>query len=138
MVEWKPFPLLDQVPLSASEKILKFSWNRDKLWLLHLPVMNIDISMIEDHLKIPLWAHEGKPFSVSPLAVIREPEAFPEQFNRTLLADLNFPIHVLRKHKRWIILDGVHRTLKAFILGNTTIVAKVLVVQHLDLIAERG
>jgi hypothetical protein len=39
-------------------------------------------------------------------------------------ANLAHPIHIFRRTNRWVILDGIHRLLKADVLGSETINAR--------------
>lgn len=54
------------------------------------------------------------------------PGRFPDQWARVTAADPAWPIHLVWFSGRWTILDGVHRVLKADMLGETTIPAMVL------------
>jgi hypothetical protein len=60
---------------------------------------------------LPWWQHNGQYFVLTPKQVA----AYSEQYKRTISADLSHPIIVHDNNNRWIILDGVHRLLKAHI-----------------------
>jgi hypothetical protein len=130
-----PFPLWDVVPPILRDVVLEFWWDQPRLWSLELPVVDVAMSRLDWHLRLPLWAYDGKPFTVSPQQVAREPETFSEQYARTLAADLRFPLHVLRRPERLTILDGTHRLLKAHLEGRETVPVKTVTLGQLDDIA---
>jgi len=49
--------------------------------------------------------------------VIDNPEAHKEEYERTMKADMEYPIDIMENRGRWLILDGLHRLMKAAILG---------------------
>lgn len=73
-------------------------------------------------------------FAVSPTGVRAEPATYAAQWRRTLAADLAFPIHLL-DGERPIVLDGLHRLLKADVLGmqhvHAHLVSRELFGEHL-------
>jgi hypothetical protein len=84
-----------------------------------------------------MWAMEGAPFTLTPAQVAACPRRFAGPYARTLAADLRFPIHVLDRPKRLTVLDGMHRLLKAHLLGHDTILAKKVPTSLLDDIVHR-
>ena len=69
------------------------------------------------HLDLPFWRHDGKPFQVTPGQVKADPVRYEEHYRRTLAADIGCPLDLTTRNHRWVILDGVHRLLKADLLG---------------------
>jgi len=65
-------------------------------------------------------------FQVTPREVLSHPEAHPEHADRVASADLSYPLHVVLRHQRWLILDGIHRLVKAEMLGLTDVVVSTL------------
>jgi hypothetical protein len=46
------------------------------------------------------------------------PEIHREQYERTMLSDLSYPIDIMmNKNGQWLILDGLHRLMKSIHLG---------------------
>ena len=115
-----------QMPLAVRGAISTRLWDRDALWALPLPTIMWPIQDLAWILDVPLWAVDGRPFQVSPNQVRRDPTRYAAQFARTLESDLDFPIHLVRLHGRWTILDGVHRLLKADLCGQCEIASKTL------------
>jgi hypothetical protein len=75
------------------------------------------VSQLEWLLELPWWRGNGRAFAVSPLQVALSPDSYPDQYARTLKADLRRPLHVTPRARRWVVLDGIHRLLKAELQG---------------------
>lgn len=136
MVQRRPFPLLAERPASLDGVILDFHWDLERLHALSLPEREVSTSTLEWHLHLPFWAAGGRPFQVSPADVASEPSAHPEQWTRTLAADLRYPLDAyVEAEGRLIILDGVHRLLKALVEGRSTLRVRVLEADSFDAIA---
>lgn len=118
--------LLAVMPAPARQAITPELWNPDWLHALDLPVRDIPISELEWLFDIPLWSVDGVPFQASPNEVRAQPNTFREQFVRTMASDLAWPIHIMCFRGRLIILDGVHRLLKADMLGEAAVQAMEL------------
>ncbi|HEY6738686.1 MAG TPA: hypothetical protein VI076_07525, partial [Actinopolymorphaceae bacterium] len=131
----RPFPLLHLMPDELRGIVLDFAWDLARLRALRLPVSPMPVAELTWHLDLPFWAYDGRPFAVTPWEVASDPGRYHEQFARTMAADLTFPIDVLARPSRVTILDGVHRLLKAHLLGQQTILVRSLDVDRLDEIA---
>jgi hypothetical protein len=68
-------------------------------------------------LDAKVWSNYGTPLHVSPSEVRRDPQRFATHYERAMAADLSYPLYVTRWNGRLTILDGMHRLLKADILG---------------------
>jgi len=54
--------------------------------------------------------------------VISNPKKYKYQYRRIMGADLKYPIEVMKNKKgKWEILDGLHRLVKAKVLGQTVV-----------------
>jgi hypothetical protein len=106
-------------------------WNRDLLYALDLATEEVPVADVAWLFDVPLWAVDGNPFQVTPNQVRTDPGRFAAQYERTMNSDLTWPIHIIRHSRRWTILDGVHRLLKADILGQHSIRAMILGDEHL-------
>jgi hypothetical protein len=112
-----PFPLQELVPAELRGVLCDFVWDSDKLQHLPLPVDETTVDSLRWHLDLPYWRHDGKPFQVTPAQVKADPERYQKQYQRMMAADLGYPLDLLFRNGRWVILDGVHRLLKADVLG---------------------
>jgi hypothetical protein len=130
-----PFPLLDVMPPVLRDVMLDFVWDRERLWGLDLPVTRVPIERVAWQLRLPMWAHDGVPFVLTPRQVARDPLAFSQQYARTLAADMSFPLHVLERGRRLTVLDGMHRLLRAQVKGHSEVLVKALPFERLDDIA---
>jgi ParB-like nuclease domain len=129
----RPFPLA--IPPELTAYILDFHWDLELLHALDLPVVELTVASLADHLELPFWAYDG-PFQVTPRQVAADPVTYRAQYERTLAADLRHPIDVVhRPDDRITILDGVHRLLRAELEGHRTIAARVLAWSELERIA---
>ncbi|MGO1978744.1 hypothetical protein [Brachybacterium tyrofermentans] len=139
MVQRKPFPLLAERPVALEGVILDFHWDPERLYALSIPVREVSVSALAWHLALPFWSAEGRPFQISPAEVAAEPSAHPEQWRRTLAADLRYPLDAYGgAEDQLTILDGVHRLLKAVVEGRSTLRVRVLEVGDFDAIAVPG
>lgn len=66
---------------------------------------------------LPWWRRDGTWFQVTPREFLAQPKAHPAHAERVANADLSYPLHVIRRRERWLILDGIHRLVKAEIFG---------------------
>ena len=90
-----------------------FDWNVEALWAMDLKTEPFPISRLEWHLDIPAWPFEGKRYVLTPRDVLRSPYRYADEYGRMQRASLVFPIEITWFRSRWLILDGVHRLLKA-------------------------
>lgn len=134
----KPFDLLDVVPPALHGLILDFEWSWERLWALDVPIRAMPVAKLRWLLLLPWWAYEGTHFAISPDQVRADPDRYHVQHARTMAADLTPPIHVLVRGNRVVtVLDGVHRLLKADLIGMQLIEAKLVSPSCLDAIARR-
>lgn len=120
-----PFDRWNLVPPSLASVLPNVMWNRDRLHRLVLPVIEFPIADLRWQLDLPWWGVDHRHFAVSPNQVRSEPGNHATQWRRVLEAELRFPIHLLERD-RLILLDGVHRLLKADVLGMSHVSACVV------------
>lgn len=130
----QPHPTLANKPPVLQGLLYDFWWDVTKLHALDLPVRTVDLSDLLWHLDLPYWKHNGKPFQITPLQVWEAPEAYPEQYARTQTADLRYPIIVREDSGRLLMVDGVHRLLKAVMAERTTVQAAFFRDEYIPLI----
>ena len=107
-----PFDLWDVVPAPLASVIPNVMWSRERLHRLALPVVAIPVDELRWQLELPWWRLGKRRFVVSPNEVRNAPQRYAQHWQRTLDADLRYPIDLLQRD-RLIILDGLHRLLKA-------------------------
>lgn len=114
-----------------------FWWDTQKLWEIDLPIEDMEVEELEWMFELPFWDLNGKSISLKPIDVKQNPSKYKEQFERTLQTDLAFPINIIYLNYKWVIMDGLHRLLKAKILGNKTIRVKRAYKKHIPLIEQK-
>ena len=135
----RPFPLLAALPPSLRGVVLDFEWSHEALWALDLPVVCVPLAALRRQLALPLWSHAGRPFAVTPAAVGAAPRLYRAHYARTLAADLAHPLDTLwRPGAPPVVLDGVHRLLRAELLGRRAVAVRRLGDEQLATIAARG
>jgi len=65
----RPFPLA--VPTELRPYILDFHWDLELLHALDLPAVSLQVADLADHLDLPFWAYDGRPFQLTPHQVER-------------------------------------------------------------------
>jgi hypothetical protein len=123
------------VPEALRGVLLHFAWDLRRLFALDLPHGRSDVADLAWHLDLPFWRENGVWFSVTPNEVRHDPTAHLEQWRRTLRTDLRYPIHVTEMADRTVVLDGVHRLLKATIEGRVWLPHRRLPTEMFPLIA---
>lgn len=105
----------EQVPQIIKDVGFDFDWDEKKVWALDVPTEEINIEALTWHFSIPfLW--EGGMYNLEPQNVIDHPDAHTGEYKRTMEADLRYPIDIMENKGKWLILDGLHRLMKASIL----------------------
>ncbi len=105
-----------EIPQIIKDVGFDFDWSEEKVWTLDVPVEEVNISELTWHFDIPFLWEKGV-YNLKPQDVINEPEKHKEEYARTMKADLVHPIDIMQNKGRWLILDGLHRLMKASILG---------------------
>jgi hypothetical protein len=107
--------------------LLPHDWDLDRLLALDLPTAAVAVADYEWILDLPMWRDEqGRRFTVTPNQVRADPGGNLTQWHRTLRADLMRPVHVTPRERRSVIIDGIHRLLKAALLGQDSLPARVV------------
>jgi len=104
------------VPKIIQEVGFDFSWDEKKVWQLNFPAEDMDINELTWHFAIPFLWEGNDIYNLKPQDVIDFPDKHQEEYARTMSADLAYPIDIMKNKGRWLILDGLHRLMKAQIL----------------------
>ncbi|HEY3502391.1 MAG TPA: hypothetical protein VGN37_06300 [Actinocatenispora sp.] len=133
-----PFPLADQLPAALHGVLLDFWWDVEKLWALELPDTRLAVAELRWLLDLPMWAYGGAPFRVTPHQVAADPLRYAGQYARTMAADPRHPLHVTDRGGRLVVLDGMHRLLRAELAGRRDVAVRVVPGAALDAIAHHA
>lgn len=107
----------ENIPQIIKDVGFDFSWDEKKVWALDYPAEEMDIEELTWHFDIPFHWHGGEVYNLKSREVIENPENYKEEYERTMKADLSHPIDIMENKGRWLILDGLHRLMKSYILG---------------------
>jgi hypothetical protein len=114
----RPHPLFVDAPHALRPWLLAVEWDRERLWRIDRPVTALPVNALRWCYPLPWWRGTDQSwFQVAPRDVIDRPGTYPEHDDRIAGADLARPLHVLHRHGRWMILDGIHRLVKADLEG---------------------
>ena len=124
--------LLALMPESMREVFPSNRWQLGKLWALDLRVEPIEVADLLWMLDLPLWQLNGERFKVTPNQVAATPMNFRAHYERVMNADLDFPIHLVAYRGRLVVLDGIHRLLKAHFLRRRWLEGKIATAAQLQ------
>lgn len=124
----------DTVPAVIADAVPQVPWLLKRLWSLDLPVRDVAVRSLAWLFDLPLWRDGDRPFCVRPSEVRADQVRHPEHHDRTMRTDLSYPIHLAKWRGRLTVLDGIHRLLKADILGVEHLPAMLLSTADLDAI----
>lgn len=113
-----------EIPQIIQDVGFDFDWDEKKVWALDISPEKIDIEELAWHFDIPFHWHGGDIYNLKSREVIEHPEMYKEEYERTMKADLTYPIDIMENKGRWLILDGLHRLLKAYMQGNKTVMVR--------------
>lgn len=116
----------EQIPAIIEEVGFDFSWNEEDVWRLDYPIEEMDISILEWNLDIPFWDGENGSYCLTPNEVLENKEKYIDEYNRTMNADISYPIDIMENKGRYPILDGMHRLLKCKILNYDKVKVRVI------------
>lgn len=105
------------IPEIIQEVGFDFRWSDEKVWDLDYPSVEIPISDLSWHFDMPFWNLDDEKYTLTPNQVISDPIKFKVEYDRTMAADLSYPIDIMENKGRLLILDGLHRLVKAKIKG---------------------
>lgn len=118
--------MTDEYPQIIKEVGFDFHWDEGRVWALDVPVTEMAIRELEWHFDIPFWDKGGRRYALKPRDVIEHPEEHKEEYDRTMAADLSYPLDIMENKGRWLMLDGLHRLVKAVILGEKKVRVRIV------------
>lgn len=118
---------MDPHPTIIERYWYSIDWDVPTLWALDLPVIEVPMARLVWHLDAPVWPNEaGEGYRMTPRQVIENKNENPTEYTRVQAADLAFPIEVLARADRLMILDGIHRLTKAHLAGQQHIAGRMV------------
>jgi len=116
----------EDLPDIIKEVGFDFRWSERKVWALDVEAIELDISELEWHFDIPFLDEKGRWYNLTPREVMEHPEDHPKEYARTLAADMQYPIDVMQNKGRLLILDGLHRLMKAALGGQQKVKVRII------------
>jgi hypothetical protein len=116
----------NDIPKIIQEVGFDFDWEEERVWRLDVSVTEMDLSELEWHFDIPFHWHGGGAYNLTSKEIMEDPETYREEYARTMKADLKYPIDIMENKGRWLILDGLHRLMKASLLGQTKVRVRII------------
>ena len=99
-----------------------FEIDYQKLWSLDIPVEEINISLLEYNMAFPYLEQEWTDdWNLTPRMLIKNFEKEISHAKKVNESDLSYPIEIYFHNDSWIILDGIHRSVKSVKNGLKTI-----------------
>ena len=116
----------NKIPKVLREAGYEIYCDAEKLGALALPVVDFEIKDLIWNFDLPIWGKDGESWNLTPWDVINKVLGSESQWRRVVGADVEYPILIMKKNDKWLIVDGVHRLVKAHIMGQKTISAKIV------------
>lgn len=108
----------DTIPKIVHDVGFDFDWDEKKVWRLDIPMTQMNISELVWHFDIPFHWHGGGVYNLTSRDIIEKPEQYKTEYQRTMDADLMYPIDIMENKGRWLILDGLHRLMKSYLVNS--------------------
>lgn len=126
-----------KVPDVIKKYGLDFSWDAEDVWKLDVPVETIPISELTWHFDFPYWSRPGGFFDLAAKEVLADPKKYTDEYTRIQKADTSYPIDIMWRNDRWVILDGLHRLVKLSEQGAKEIQVRKIPRSMIPLIAKK-
>ena len=86
----------------------------------------MDINELVWHFEIPFYSDNNGKYHITPREIIDNPARYQEEYDRTMRADINYPLDVMENKGHLLLLDGLHRLMKLYIKGEKTVKARIV------------
>lgn len=116
----------EELPDIIKQVGFDFDWEEEKVWRLDIPVTEMDIRELAWHFDIPFHWHQGSAYNLTSREIMENPSEYAEEYQRTMNADLKYPIDIMENKGRWLVLDGLHRLMKASVQGMERVNVRII------------
>jgi hypothetical protein len=116
-------------PREIQDVYFGFDWDSKKIWALDLPIVDMDISELTWHFDLPFWELEDTfSYNCTPYDVMQGRAGTRVHRQRVVDANASYPIDVyyIKDKRKYGILDGLHRVVKLYQLGQKTVKVRIL------------
>jgi len=125
-----------ELPQIIKDVGFDFSWDEKKVWKLNVPNTKMDIKKLTWHFDIPFHWHGDEIYNLASREIIDNPDKYKNEYERTMKADLFYPIDIMENKGRWVILDGLHRLMKSYILKKEEVEVRIIPRDKISLIVK--
>jgi len=125
-----------ELPQIIKDVGFDFSWDEKKVWKLNVPNTKMDIKKLTWHFDIPFHWHGDEIYNLASREIIDNPDKYKNEYERTMKADLFYPIDIMENKGRWVILDGLHRLMKSYILKKEEVEVRIIPRDKIPLIVK--
>jgi hypothetical protein len=119
------------VPKIIKDVGFDFSWDNNKVWGLDIPVTEMAVQDLIWHFDIPFLCDKEGIYNLTPNEVLSNPNVYGSEYKRVVAADMNYPIDIMRNKNRWLILDGLHRLMKASMSGLDNVNVRIVPIERI-------
>ena len=104
-----------------------FHWDIKKVWELDIMITEMDINNLVWLFEIPFWEKDDTDdYNLTPREVIDNKNGTRGHRTKIEKVDLLYPIDIMENKGKWLILDGLHRLVKAYESGHKTINVRII------------
>jgi len=91
-----------------------YAYSPEQLWLLDIPSETMPLTHLRENMHIKYLDQEGTDdWNLTHQELIDDQERELLHMQKVYDADMSYPIEIYNHQDTWIILDGVHRFVKA-------------------------
>lgn len=114
------------IPKIIKDVGFDFSWDNKKVWALEIPVTQMPIQDLLWHFDIPFLRDKDGVYNLTPSEVLNSPDKYRSEYKRVVEADMKHPIDIMKNKNKWLILDGLHRLMKASMNGSKNVNVRIV------------
>ena len=104
-----------EIPQIIKDVGFDFNWSEEKVWALDIPTEKMPIEQLTWHFDVPFWWKPEGFYDLTPNEVMKYPTKYQRESDRIKKADLTYPLDIMWWKERWLLLDGLHRLVKAYL-----------------------
>ncbi|TSC77794.1 MAG: hypothetical protein G01um101433_468 [Parcubacteria group bacterium Gr01-1014_33] len=117
---------MPKIPQIIKDVGFDFHWSEEKVWKLEVAITEMDIRELLWHFDVPFLDAKGERYNLTPREMMEHPDEHPEEHTRTLNADMRYPLDIMENKGRWLMLDGLHRLMKAYLNAEKSVRVRII------------
>ncbi len=129
----------NKIPKIIEDVGFDFHWDSQKVWELNISPTEMKMEDLIWHFEIPFWEKDDTDdYNLTPKEVIEHKEGTKAHREKIEKVDLKYPIDIMENKGRWLILDGLHRLVKAYELGQKKVMVRIIPRERIPEILKNG